>query len=163
MTGCAATSYALFRAYRSGKAKDSIEMNRMFRARIYAQFFTLVAVVAGGMYYKTDRKQRREFEKKVEERKAQEKRDAWLRELEAREREDKGWRERNEAAAAAAASASAPAVAPAATPAAASKKGDSGKNTVDENVNQAPQEQADQKRGVGILDAVKALVGEKTD
>lgn len=154
MTGCAATSYALFRAYRSGKAKDSIEMNRMFRARIYAQFFTLVAVVAGGMYYRTDRKQRREFEKKVEERKAQEKRDAWLRELEAREREDKGWRERNDAAAAAAA---------ASTPAAASKKGDSGKNKVDENVNQAPQERADQKRGVGILDAVKALVREKTD
>lgn len=84
------------------KAGDSVEMNKMFRARIYAQFFTLVAVVAGGMYYKTERQQRREFEKMVEQRKAQEKRDAWLRELEIRDKEDKDWRERHAAIEAAA-------------------------------------------------------------
>lgn len=77
-------------------------MNRMFRARIYAQFFTLVAVVAGGMYFRTERQQRREFEKMVEQRKAQEKRDAWLRELEIRDKEDKDWRERHAAIEAAA-------------------------------------------------------------
>ncbi|OKL64603.1 Respiratory supercomplex factor 1, mitochondrial [Talaromyces atroroseus] len=142
--GCAATCYALFRAYRSGKAKDSMEMNRMFRARIYAQFFTLLAVVAGGMYYKNERKQRREFERMVEERKAQEKRDAWLRELEAREKEDKGWRERHAAVSEAAKEAAA--------------GGKKSTKAVDDNVNQAPQEKSDEKRGVGILEAVKALV-----
>ncbi|KAL2864207.1 respiratory supercomplex assembly factor RCF1 [Aspergillus lucknowensis] len=100
--GCAATCYALYRAYRSMKAGDSVEMNRMFRARIYAQGFTLLAVVAGGMYFKTERQQRREFEKALEERKSQEKRDAWLRELEIRDREDRDWRERHAAIEAAA-------------------------------------------------------------
>lgn len=84
------------------KAGDSLEMNRMFRARIYAQGFTLVAVVAGGMYFKTDRQQRREFEQAVELRKAQEKRDAWLRELEVRDQEDRDWRARHAAMEAAA-------------------------------------------------------------
>lgn len=79
------------------KAGDSVEMNRMFRARIYAQGFTLVAVVAGGMYFKTERQQRREFEQAVELRKAQEKRDAWLRELEIRDQEDRDWRARHAA------------------------------------------------------------------
>ena len=79
------------------KARDSFEMNRMFRARIYAQFFTLLAVVAGGIYYKNERRQRKEFERMLEERKSQEKRDAWLRELEVREKEDKDWRERHAA------------------------------------------------------------------
>lgn len=84
------------------KAGDSVELNRMFRARIYAQAFTLVAVVAGGMYFKTERTQRREFEKAVEARKAQEKRDAWLRELEVRDKEDRDWRDRHAAMEAAA-------------------------------------------------------------
>ncbi|KAL3474670.1 respiratory supercomplex factor 1, mitochondrial [Aspergillus californicus] len=100
--GCAATCYALYRAYRSMKAGDSIEMNRMFRARIYAQGFTLLAVVAGGMYFKTERTQRREFDQAVELRKGQEKRDAWLRELEIRDKEDRDWRERHAAIEAAA-------------------------------------------------------------
>ncbi|KUL86156.1 hypothetical protein ZTR_07676 [Talaromyces verruculosus] len=162
--GCAATCYALYRAYRSGKAKDSIEMNRMFRARIYAQFFTLLAVVAGGMYYKTERKQRREFEKKVEERKMQEKRDAWLRELEAREKEDKGWRERH---AAVSEKANQTGSGSTKTTAVTTKKEEKGEGkdegVVDKNVNQAPTEEGDEKRGKGILDAVKALVQGKED
>lgn len=140
-------------------------MNRMFRARIYAQFFTLLAVVAGGMYYKTERKQRREFEKKVEERKMQEKRDAWLRELEAREKEDKGWRERHAAVSEKANQVSGGST-KAATTAVTAKKEKEGKEegaTVDKNVNQAPTEEGDEKRGAGILDAVKALVQGKKD
>lgn len=138
-----------------------MEMNRMFRARIYAQFFTLFAVVAGGMYYKTDRKQRREFEKKVEERKAQEKKDAWLRELEAREKEDKGWRERHTAV-----SEAANQVGSKTGAVTAGKKESEAKGevvAVDKNVNQAPTEEGDEKTGAGILDAVKALVQGKKD
>ncbi|KAK2766680.1 Respiratory supercomplex factor 1, mitochondrial [Arachnomyces sp. PD_36] len=95
--GCAATSYALWRAYRSMKAGDSVQLNKMFRARIYAQGFTLLAVVAGGVYYKTERKQRKEFERVLDEKKNQAKRDAWLRELEVRDQEDREWRERHAA------------------------------------------------------------------
>lgn len=141
-SGCAATCYALFRAYRSMKAKDSQELNRMFRARIYAQFFTLFAVVAGGMYYKTERTQRREFERMVEERKSREKRDAWLRELEVRDQEDKGWRERHAAAAEAA------------------KEVDKPKEKSGLDKNQSPVEDVERK-GLGVLDAVKELVAKK--
>jgi hypothetical protein len=125
------------------KAKDSKELNRMFRARIYAQFFTLFAVVAGGLYYKTERTQRREFERMVEERKSLEKRDAWLRELEVRDQEDKGWRERHAAAAEAAKEVDKPR---------------SEKSGLEKN--QSPVEDAERK-GLGVLDAVKALVAKK--
>jgi len=68
---------------------DHHTTNRMFRARIYAQAFTLLAVVAGSIYYKQDREKRKEFEGAVAERKAKEKSEAWIRELEARDQEDK--------------------------------------------------------------------------
>jgi hypoxia induced protein len=125
------------------RARDSFEMNRMFRARIYAQFFTLLAVVAGGIYYKNERKQRKEFGRMLEERKAQEKRDAWLRELEVREKEDKGWKERHAAIGDASRDAGKKNIPPPA----------SGFDT-----NKSVQEVADKRRGVGVLDAVKALV-----
>jgi hypothetical protein len=122
-------------------------MNRMFRARIYAQFFTLVAVVAGGMYYKTERERRKEFEKIVEERKNQEKRDAWLRELEIRDQEDKNWRERH-----------------AAIEIAAKEVGQKPLQQqpplppVQQEANRATVEPSDEKKGGGVLDAVKSLI-----
>ncbi len=68
---------------------DHHSTNRMFRNRIYAQGFTIAAMVAGSMYYQVDRKKRKEFEGTVAERKAKEKNEAWIRELEARDQEDK--------------------------------------------------------------------------
>ncbi|KAK2736248.1 Respiratory supercomplex factor 1, mitochondrial [Myotisia sp. PD_48] len=91
----AATCYALWRAYRSMKLGDSVQVNRMFRARIYAQAFTLLAVCGGGMYYKAERAQRKELEKAMDEKKAQAKRDAWLKELEIRDQEDRDWKQRH--------------------------------------------------------------------
>lgn len=122
------------------KAGDSVEMNRMFRARIYAQAFTLLAVVAGGMYFKAERQQRREFEKAVEVRKAQEKRDAWLRELEIRDQEDREWRERHAAIETAAQDAGM-------KPSAQSNEADNAQAAIDP---------ADEKKP-GVLDAVKAF------
>lgn len=181
-TGCAATCYALYRAYRSMKAGDSVEMNKMFRARIYAQAFTLLAIVAGGVYFKTERQQRREFEKALEVRKAQEKRDAWLRELEVRDKEDREWRERHaaiEAAAKEAGKTTASASAANATttkktsavktPASSSPASSSGAATPaespsEQDIARAAVEPADQKKTGGILDAVRALVsGKKGD
>lgn len=123
------------------KAGDSAEMNRMFRARIYAQAFTLVALVAGGMYFKTERQQRKEFEKAVEVRRAQEKRDAWLRELEVRDKEDREWRERHAAIEAAAKDA----------------ENKTNPNSSEPDAAQAAIEPADEK-SIGVLDAVRALV-----
>ncbi|PLB38717.1 respiratory supercomplex assembly factor RCF1 [Aspergillus candidus] len=134
--GCAATCYALYRAYRSMKVGDSVEMNRMFRARIYAQGFTLFAVVAGGMYYKVERTQRREFDQAVEERHSQEKRDAWLRELEIRDKEDRDWRERHAAIEAAAKEAGKKPSPP-----------DAARSAIE----------ASEEKSVGVLDAVKLL------
>ncbi|KAM5472852.1 Respiratory supercomplex factor 1, mitochondrial [Microsporum audouinii] len=95
--GIGATCYALFRAYRSMKMGDSVQVNRMFRARIYAQAFTLLAVCAGSVYYKTERDQRKQLEKAMDLKKQQTKRDAWLKELEIRDQEDKDWQNRHAA------------------------------------------------------------------
>ncbi|CAG8949714.1 hypothetical protein HYFRA_00004032 [Hymenoscyphus fraxineus] len=87
--GCALTVAALIGASRSIRSGDHNKTNRMFRARIMAQAFTLVAMVAGSIYWDADRKKRKEFEGAVSERKAKEKNEAWIRELEARDQEEK--------------------------------------------------------------------------
>jgi Flp pilus assembly protein TadB len=87
--GCALTCAALVGATRSVRAGDHNRTNRMFRARIYAQGFTIVAMVAGSMYWQTDRQKRKEFEGVIAEQKAREKNQAWIRELEARDEEEK--------------------------------------------------------------------------
>lgn len=76
----------------------------MFRARIYAQGFTLVAMVAGSMYWQTDRQKRKEFDVVVAEKKAKEKNQLWIKELEARDEEEKEIRAAREARRQAAAS-----------------------------------------------------------
>lgn len=122
-------------------------MNRMFRARIYAQAFTLFAIVAGGMYYQTERRQRREFEKALEVRKSQEKRDAWLRELETRDKEDRDWRERHAAIDAAAKEAG-------------KKKAPAPRSdqNPEHDAARAPIEAADEDKSRGVLDAVRQLI-----
>ncbi|KAB8290458.1 hypothetical protein EYC80_010889 [Monilinia laxa] len=87
--GCILTSLALIGATRSMRAGDHNRTQRMFRARIYAQGFTLLAMVAGSMYWDSDRKKRKEFEGVLAEQKAKEKNEAWIRELEARDEEEK--------------------------------------------------------------------------
>ncbi|OCT54368.1 Respiratory supercomplex factor 1, mitochondrial [Cladophialophora carrionii] len=100
--GCAATCYALYMATKSIRAGDHHQTNRMFRARIYAQGFTLLALVAGSIFYKDERLKRKAFEAKLEEKKVAEKREKWLAELEARDKEDREWRDRIEKASVAA-------------------------------------------------------------
>ncbi|KAL8691105.1 MAG: hypothetical protein Q9218_003598 [Villophora microphyllina] len=90
--GCAATTWALWGATKSIRRGDSVNAQRMFRMRLYAQFFTIVAMCAGGLYYNSDRILRKEYNEILEQRKAQEKRNAWIRELEARDTEEKEWR-----------------------------------------------------------------------
>ncbi len=51
-------------------------------------------MLAGSVYYEAERVRRKEFEGVVAEKKGKEKNEAWIRELEARDREDKEWRVR---------------------------------------------------------------------
>ncbi|RMZ77079.1 hypothetical protein DV737_g4568, partial [Chaetothyriales sp. CBS 132003] len=96
--GCLATSYALYQASKSIRQGNPVRTNKMFRARIYAQGFTLVAIVAGSFFYRDERMKRRAGEEKLEEQRQREKKDKWLRELEVRDEEDRRWRARIEQA-----------------------------------------------------------------
>ncbi|KAF1816843.1 hypothetical protein P152DRAFT_406951, partial [Eremomyces bilateralis CBS 781.70] len=92
--GCALTCFALYGAASSLRRGDSARANIMFRRRIYAQGFTLFAAVAGSYYWADDRTKRQQYAKLQEERAGKEKHDRWIRELEAREEEEKEERER---------------------------------------------------------------------
>jgi hypothetical protein len=91
--GCALTCWALYEATKSMKAGDHYRTNRMFRRRIYAQGFTIVAMVAGSIYWESDRKRRKEYEGLVGEKKKKEKYELWIKELEAREEEEQELRQ----------------------------------------------------------------------
>ncbi|RMZ87773.1 hypothetical protein DV736_g4999, partial [Chaetothyriales sp. CBS 134916] len=96
--GCLATSYALYQASKSIRQGNPVRTNKMFRARIYAQGFTLVAIVVGSFFYRDERMKRRGGEEKLEEQRQREKKDKWVRELELRDEEDRRWRARIEQA-----------------------------------------------------------------
>ncbi|KAF3919011.1 hypothetical protein ABW20_dc0110682 [Dactylellina cionopaga] len=86
--GMALTCWALIRASRSIRAgNDRDYTNKMFRRRIYAQAFTVAAMVGGSYWYADEHKARKNLEFKVAEQKAREKNRAWIKELEAREEE----------------------------------------------------------------------------
>jgi len=76
------------RRTKSMKSGDKYRTNRMFRRRIYAQGFTILAMVAGSAYWESDRAKRKQYEGLVDEKKKKEKHEAWLRELEARDEEE---------------------------------------------------------------------------
>lgn len=88
-TGCLLTVAAFVNAYRATRKGDHHQVQRMFRARVAAQGFTIVCVVAGGLYFGAERHKERETWKAAEEEKADEKRQKWIRELEARDKEEK--------------------------------------------------------------------------
>ena len=60
----------------------------MFRRRIYAQGFTILAMLGGSIYWESDRSKRDQYNELIEEKKKREKHEAWLRELEIRAEED---------------------------------------------------------------------------
>nr|POE59083.1 respiratory supercomplex factor 1, mitochondrial [Quercus suber] len=86
--GCALTVWALLEATKSIRSGDKTRTNRMFRRRIYAQGFTILAMLAGSAYWENDRKKRNEYDELVEDKKKKDQHQAWLRELEARDEEE---------------------------------------------------------------------------
>jgi len=73
---------------------DHNQVQRMFRARVAAQAFTVIAMAAGGIYYQADRNKNKELWKLKEQEDAEEKRQKWIKELEVRDAEDKALKER---------------------------------------------------------------------
>ncbi|KAL2146479.1 hypothetical protein VTI28DRAFT_3948 [Corynascus sepedonium] len=91
--GCMLTVAAFTNAYRAMKRGDHHGVQRMFRARVAAQGFTVLAMVAGGIYYAEDRNKQKELWKLKQQREAEEKRQKWIKELEARDEEERALQE----------------------------------------------------------------------
>ena len=72
---------------------DKARTNRMFRRRIYAQGFTIMAMFAGSIYWEGDRQKRGQYNELLEDKKKKEKHELWLKELEAREEEEQQMRQ----------------------------------------------------------------------
>ncbi|KAF9876864.1 hypothetical protein CkaCkLH20_05710 [Colletotrichum karsti] len=87
--GCGLTAYAFYAAWRATRRGDAVQANKMFRARVAAQGFTVVAMVAGSMYYNKDRERTAELRKIKAAQDEEERRQRWIRELEARDEEEK--------------------------------------------------------------------------
>ncbi|RPB21599.1 hypothetical protein L211DRAFT_840508 [Terfezia boudieri ATCC MYA-4762] len=92
--GCLLTTLALWRASRAIKSGNKADTNKYFRARVYAQGFTIAAMVAGSYYWQSDREKRKHLSEEAKAKRAEEKRNAWIRELERRDEEDKALAER---------------------------------------------------------------------
>ncbi|KAI9888012.1 MAG: Respiratory supercomplex factor 1, mitochondrial [Watsoniomyces obsoletus] len=95
--GCAFTCWALVEAAKSVRSGDRNRTNRMFRRRIYAQGFTVVAMLVGSLYWSQDREKRAKYDKKLKEQIALEKREAWIKELEYRDQEEQEMQRRRQA------------------------------------------------------------------
>ncbi|KAK3367456.1 hypoxia induced protein conserved region-domain-containing protein [Podospora didyma] len=92
--GCLLTVAAFASAYRAMRRGDHNQVQKMFRARVAAQAFTVVCIVGGGLYYAEDRNKTKEIWKAQALKEEEEKRDKWIKELEARDAEDKALKER---------------------------------------------------------------------
>ncbi|KAH8881662.1 hypothetical protein GQ53DRAFT_832164 [Thozetella sp. PMI_491] len=92
--GCILTVAAFTNAWRASRRGDHAQVQRMFRARVAAQGFTVVAICVGGMYFAEDRKKQKELRKLKEAQEAEEKRLRWIKELETRDEEDRVVRDR---------------------------------------------------------------------
>ncbi|KAI1173592.1 hypoxia induced protein conserved region-domain-containing protein [Nemania sp. FL0916] len=87
--GVILTGLAFYNAAIAVRRGDRERAQRMFRARVGAQGFTILAMLGGSIYYNADRQKRKELIKLEAEQRAQEKNQKWLRELEVRDEEDK--------------------------------------------------------------------------
>ncbi|CAK7273981.1 Respiratory supercomplex factor 1, mitochondrial [Sporothrix epigloea] len=92
--GCVLTVSAFLSAARAVRKGDHHQAQRMFRARVIAQGFTILAVVGGGIYLADDRKKERQQWALERQQKQQADTQKWIRELEARDAEEKALQER---------------------------------------------------------------------
>jgi hypothetical protein len=90
--GCALTVAALLSASRAMKRNDHATANKMFRRRIYAQGFTILAIVFGSSYLNKDKEERKKAIEEGKERTRKERREKWLAELDFRDQEEREMR-----------------------------------------------------------------------
>ena len=89
------TTWALYNASKNiRKGGDSNTTNRFFRYRLYAQAFTIIAMLGSSLYFNADRFKRAEYRRLKKEQEEQEKKERWIRELEIRDAEENEWRDR---------------------------------------------------------------------
>jgi hypothetical protein len=79
------------------RRNDHATVNKMFRRRIYAQGFTILAIVFGSSYFNKDKEQRKRDIEEEKERARREKREKWLAELDFRDQEERERRAEMEA------------------------------------------------------------------
>lgn len=95
LIGCAVTVWALYNAAKNiRRGGDSNTTNRFFRYRLYAQSFTIVAMLGSSFYFNADRFKRAEYRRLKKEQDEQDKKEKWIRELEIRDAEETEWRDR---------------------------------------------------------------------
>lgn len=87
--GCCLTVWALLSASRAMKRNDHATANKMFRRRIYAQAFTIAAIVLGSSYLSKDKDLRKKDIEEEKVRAQRERRDKWLAELDFRDAEER--------------------------------------------------------------------------
>ncbi|RPA81154.1 hypothetical protein BJ508DRAFT_306882 [Ascobolus immersus RN42] len=92
--GCLVTCFALLKATRAVRSGNKAGANKYFRARIYAQGFTLAAIMAGSYYYADERKKETAIDHAQINQRLESKQDKWIKELEFREQEEKQLEER---------------------------------------------------------------------
>ncbi|BFZ53339.1 hypothetical protein PYCC9005_000362 [Savitreella phatthalungensis] len=95
--GLVATCAALFGASVAIRKGNQNSANKYFRWRIYAQGFTVVAMVAGSVFYGEARAEEKQKKQEAERLKSQQARERWLADLDAYEEERKAQIARREA------------------------------------------------------------------
>ena len=146
--GCLLTVAAFTNAYRAMRRGDHAGVQRMFRARVAAQGFTVAAMMAGGLYFSAQRHREKELYKVQQQLDEEEKRQRWIRELEARDEEDRALRERLERRRKRAAE-RAEGQPPSSSSFSSSAAGDGEKRPLD----------AEQKEGSGVLGSLGGFIG----
>lgn len=154
--GCILTVAAFTNAYRAMRRGDHNGVQRMFRARVAAQAFTVIAMVAGGMYYSADRHKQKELWKLQQEQEAEEKRIKWIKELEVRDAEDQALKDKLERRRQKSLNRAAPGAGTESIAAQAMALKDA-KNTQDEAV--ADQNAEGEKKGEGVLGSLGGWLG----
>jgi hypothetical protein len=87
--GVLLTTACLVGAGRAMRANNQERVQTFFRLRVAAQGLTVMAIVAGGYYLQDERQKEREIWKLAQKIKEEEQRQKWIKELEARDAEDK--------------------------------------------------------------------------
>lgn len=81
--GIVATCAALWGAQKALRTGNAKRANRFFRYRIYAQSFTVIAMLVGGIYYGEARRREKKASEEALKEAARKRQQDWIKDLEA--------------------------------------------------------------------------------